>query len=276
MRARDVRRGLALGVAGAILGLFLLLPLGEGVRGTFVDPSGRFTLAYVTGVFRNPLYVEGLRNALAIALGSTALAGAIGLGMAFLLDRFDFPGRRVLGALVPLPLMVPPFVGAIGIKQLLGQSGAFNALLIRAGLMDASRPLDWLREGRFAAVVGLTALHLYPIVYLNVRAALGGVNVEMEEAAASLGCRGLRLFRKVTLPAILPSVFAATSIVLIAGFTELGVPLICDYDRVTSMQIFAGIKELGRNPFVYALVFVIVNLVVDVSYAFLDPRIRLS
>ena len=61
-------------------------------------------------------------------------------------------------------------------------------------------------------VVGLTALHLYPIVYFNVSAALGSLNVEMEEAARGLGCRGLRLFWRVTLPSILPSVFAATSI----------------------------------------------------------------
>jgi len=254
---RAARRGFVIALVAAPLALFLVWPLAESVRGAFIDPNGRPTLAYVAGVFRNPIYVEGLRNAFTIALGATAMASIIGVGLAVLLDRYDFPGRSWLGALVPLPLMVPPFVGAIGIKQILGQSGALNALLIRLDLMKAGRPVDWLREGRFAAVVALTGLHLYPIVYLNIRAALGGVNLEMEEAAASLGCRGLRQFAKITLPAILPSVFAATSIVLISGLTELGVPLICDFPRVTSMQIFTGLKELGRNPFVYALVFVV-------------------
>jgi iron(III) transport system permease protein len=88
----------------------------------------------------------------------------------------------------------------------------------------------------------------------------------MEEAAASLGARGFRLFRRVTLPAILPSVFAATSIALIWGLTELGVPLICDFSRVTSVQIFAGLKEIGRNPLVYALV-VILLVATVVLYA---------
>src|SRR5206468_6547052 len=96
-----------------------------------------------------------------------------------------------------------------------------------------------------------------PIVYFNVQAALAGLNPEMEEAARGLGCRGLRLFRRITLPSILPSVFAAGSIVFIWAFTELGVPLMCDYQRVTSVQIFAGLKDLGRNPFVYALVVVV-------------------
>ncbi|HVR61487.1 MAG TPA: iron ABC transporter permease [Polyangia bacterium] len=239
---------------GAALALFLFWPLSESLRGAFLDGNGRFTLAYIGGVFRDPIYRAGLANALGIAFGATLVANVVGIGTALLLDRCQFVGRRLLGALVPLPLMVPPFVGAVGIKQILGQAGALNAVLIRAGLLDAAHPIDWLRAGRFAVVVLLTALHLYPVVFLNVQAALASVNVETEEAAAGLGARGLRLFRKVTLPAILPSVFGSTSIILIWGLTELGVPLVCDFQRVTSVQIFAGLKDIGRNPLVYALV----------------------
>lgn len=246
-----------MGLVGAVLALFLLWPLAESVRGAFVDANGRLTFAYVVGVFRNPLTLEGFRNSLAIAILATVIADVVGVSIALLLDRYDFPAKRLLTALVPLPLMVPPFVGAIGIQQLLGQSGVLNALLARVGLLDPARPIDWLREGRFAAVVALTALHLYPIVYFNVQAALAGVNVELEEAAASFGCRGWRRLWKITLPAVLPSIFAATSIVLIWGLTELGVPLICDFPRVVSVQIFTGLKDIGRNPFVYALVVVV-------------------
>jgi iron(III) transport system permease protein len=256
-RRRHALTVAAVGVVGALLAALLLWPLAEGVRGAFVDGHGGLTFAYVATVFRNPIYLEGLRNALAIAVFSTAIAGLLGIVAALLLHRYQFPGRRLLTALVPLPLMVPPFVGAVGMKQLLGRTGALNALLERLRLGDPNAPIDWLRDGRFAVVVALTALHLYPIVYFNVQAALAGLNVETEEAARSLGCRGLRLFRRVTLPAILPSVFAAGSIVFIWAFTELGVPLMCDFQRVTSVQIFAGLKDLGRNPFVYALVVVV-------------------
>jgi len=244
-------------VVGALLAALLLWPLAEGVRGAFVDHRGRLTFAYIATVFRNPIYLEGLRNALAIAVLSTTIACVVGIAAALVLHRFDFPGRRLLAALVPLPLMVPPFVGAVGMKFLLARAGALNALLERIGLGDPRAPVDWLRDGRFAVVVALTALHLYPIVYFNVQAALAGLNPEMEEAARGLGCRGLRLFRKVTLPSILPSIFAATSIVFIWAFTELGVPLMCDFQRVTSVQIYSGLKDLGRNPFVYALVVVV-------------------
>jgi iron(III) transport system permease protein len=261
-RARALTAAVA-ALVGALLAVFLLWPLADSVRGAFVDGNGHATFAYLAMVFRNPLYREGFRNALAIAFGSTLVATVIGTTAAVLLDRFEFPGRRAFAALVPLPLMVPPFVGAVGIKQLLGNEGALNALLAHLHVIDARHPIDWLRQGRFFAVVALTALHLYPIVYFNVQAALGGLNVELEEAAASLGCHDLRRFRKITLPLLGPSLFAATSIVFIWGLTELGVPLMCDYTRVTSVQIFSGLKDIGRNPFVFGLV--VVMLVATVS-----------
>jgi iron(III) transport system permease protein len=247
---------------GVVLAAFLVWPLADGVRGAFVDANGHLTFAYMAAVFRNPLYREGFANALAIALFSTLIAAAVGTAAAVLLTRFEFPGRRVFAALVPLPLMVPPFVGAVGIKQLLGNQGALNALLARLGMID--HPIDWLRQGRFAAVVALTALHLYPIVYFNVQAALGGLNAELEEAAASLGSRGLGRFRKITLPLLGPSLFAAMSIVFIWGLTELGVPLMCDYTRVTSVQIFSGLKDIGKNPFVFGLVVVVLFATVTI------------
>jgi len=261
------RSALALGMLAGIvvfLGCFLVWPLVESLRGAFFDPNGSPTLAYVTLLVENPTYVAGFVNAVGVAVATTLLASAIGIGVALVLDRFVFPGRRLLAALVPLPLVVPPFVGAIGIKQLLGQMGALNALLIDLGLMDPAHPIDWLRSGRWWAVVLLTALHLYPVVYFNVAAALAGLSSEMEEAAQSLGASPARTLVKVTLPLVMPSVFAAVSVVFIWAFTELGVPLACDYTTITSVQIWAGLKDIGRNPVVYALVAVVLLLTVAV------------
>jgi iron(III) transport system permease protein len=246
-------------VLGGVLATLLIWPLAESLRGAFFDESGKPTLSFVGLVFDNPVYLEGFVNSLAVAAASTILATVAGLFVAVVLERFSFPGKRLLSALVPLPLIVPPFVGAIGIKQLLGQTGALNALLIHLGLENPATPVDWLRAGRFWAVVLLTALHLYPVVYFNASAALSNVNPEMEEAAQNLGANGLRRFARVTLPLIFPSVFGAVTIVFIWGLTELGAPLVCDYSRVTSVQIFTGLKDIGRNPFVYAQVAVVLG-----------------
>src|SRR5204863_774113 len=153
-------------------------------------------------------------------------------------------------------MILPPFVGAIGIRQILGNYGSLNAMLAHLGLLGPNEVIDWLGRGRFWGIVALNALQLYPMLYLNLTAALANVDPAMEEAAENLGCTGFRKFRRITLPLIMPGLFAGGTIVFIFAFTELGTPLIFDYSRVTSVQIFYGIKEISGNPFPFALVVV--------------------
>lgn len=237
--------------------LFFIWPIFETLRGAFVGSDGRFTFDYILEVFRNPIYLEGLWNSLLMAVWSTLLTALIAVPLAVISDRYIFPGKTLLGALVLIPMILPPFVGAIGVKQILGQQGALNALLETLGLMDPAQPVDWLGQSRLWGVVIMNALHLYPILYLNVLAALANVDPAMEEAAENLGCTGLRKFRKITLPLIMPGLFAGGTIIFIWSFTELGVPLMFEFTRVTSVQIFHGIKDIGGNPFPFALVAVL-------------------
>ena len=241
-------------LTGLFFVFFFAWPIGETLRGAFFTGEGRFTLSYVIEVFRNPIYLEGLTNAFLLAVASTILTVFLALPLAFLSDRFIFPGKSILSALILVPMILPPFVGAIGIKQILGQEGALNALLQALGLMSADHPIDWLGQGRFWGVVVMNALHLYPILYLNLVAALANLDPAMEEAAENLGCTGFRKFRRITLPLIMPGLFAGGTIVFIWAFTELGVPLMFEFTRVTSVQIFSGISDIGGNPFPFALV----------------------
>lgn len=240
------------------MAMFFVWPILVTVQEAFVKPlegGGRkFTLEYVQLVFGNPVYVEGLLNSLKMAAGSTMGAMLLALPLAVLGSRFEFRGKAVLGSLLLVPLILPPFVGAIGVKQILGQAGALNALAVSLGLMDPARPVDWLGSGRLPGVILMNSLHLYPILYLNITAALANLDPAMDEAAENLGCPPLRRFFRVTLPLAMPGIFAGASIVFIWGFTELGVPLIFDYSRVTSVQIFDGAKDMGGNPLPYALV----------------------
>jgi iron(III) transport system permease protein len=114
--------------------------------------------------------------------------------------------------------------------------------------------IDWVGVGREWGIILLNALHLYPILYLNLVAALANVDPVLLEAAENLGCTGLRRTWRVTLPLVMPGIFAGGSIVFIWAFTELGVPLMFDYYRVTPVQIFSGLSDIDSNPFTYALV----------------------
>lgn len=236
-----------------VMGCFFIYPIYNTVREAFTKPGGGFTMEYVGQIFSNPIYREGLINALKMAAGSTVLAMLLALPLAVLSARFSFPMKGLLGALVLVPLILPPFVGTIGVKQVLGQHGALNALLM-PGQIALGEPMDWLGNGRLFGVILMNALHLYPILYLNITASLANLDPALDEAAENLGCSPLRRFWKVTLPLAMPGIFAGASIVFIWGFTELGVPLMFDYSRVTSVQIFDGIKEIGGNPLPYALV----------------------
>jgi iron(III) transport system permease protein len=235
---------------------FFVFPIWSTVKSAFLTQSGSFTLEYVSEVFLNEIYREGLMNAFSIAFWTTVGCLIVALPLAFCYVRFEFPGKTLLNSLVLIPMILPPFVGAIGVKAMLGQAGAVNSFLAAFGLMDPAHPIDWLGEGQMLGIVIMEVLHLYPILYLNAAAALANIDPALEEAATSFGCNPVRRFWRVTLPLIMPGVFAGGTIVFIWAFTELGVPLVFDYSRVTSVQIFSAIKDLSGNPFPYALVVV--------------------
>jgi iron(III) transport system permease protein len=246
-----------------LFAVFFIYPAGMVVRQAFEGPHG-FTLAYFAAVFNSPIYREGLWNSFALGTASTLAALVIAFPLALVGHRYDFCGKPALGVLVLAPMILPPFVGAVGVKQMLGINGAFNAALIKSWLMDAATPLDWLAEGRFAGIVLMIALSLYPILYMNIAAALANLDPAMEQAAENLGCPPWRRFLRITLPLAMPGVFAGSSIVFIWAFTELGVPLVFDYARTASVQIFDGLKGLDKNPIPYALTSVLLVVAASV------------
>ena len=236
----------------ALCAVFFIYPAGMVVKQAFEGPHG-FTWEFLLAVFTNPIYREGLWNSFALGTSATLAALVIAFPLALVGHRYVFCGKPALGVLVLAPMILPPFVAAVGVKQMLGVNGALNAALVQGGLMDAARPFDWLAEWRFAGMVLMIALNLYPILYMNIAAALANLDPAMEQAAENLGCPPWRRFFRITLPLAMPGVFAGSSIVFIWAFTELGVPLVFDYARTASVQIFDGLKGLDKNPIPHAL-----------------------
>ncbi|HMO52592.1 MAG TPA: iron ABC transporter permease [Kiritimatiellia bacterium] len=243
-------------IVSLIFGFLFLAPLWMVIRGGFIV-SGQFTLEYLFGVFKNPVYTEGLFNSLMLAVGTTSLVTLIAVPLAWLGNKYDFPGKKLVSGLILVPMILPPFVGAIGFQQILGFYGGLNLVL-------GIEPTDWLGSLQYWGVISLQSLALYPIMYLNVSAALANVDPAMEEAAANLGCRGVKKFFKITLPLIMPGLFAGGTIVFIWSFTELGTPLIMNFTKCASVQVFDALKEIGTNPFPYALVFVMLAMSVTI------------
>lgn len=262
MKAGAFTRYLLLSLCLGFLFLFLIVPILLTVRDAFfTEQAGveRFTLVYVLDVFRDPVLVESLINSLFIAVCVTVLSLAIAMPLAMLATRYDFRGKVIFTSLLLVPLILPPFVGAIGLRQILGRYGAVNAVLEWMGLVDWAQPIDFLGGARLWGVVLMEALHLYPIIYLNLAAALANLDPAMEQAADNLGASRWMRFWRITFPLIMPGVFAGSTIVFIWSFTELGTPLMFDFTEVAPVQIFWGIKDL-TSPRPFALVVVVLAI----------------
>ncbi|MFN9077928.1 MAG: ABC transporter permease [bacterium] len=247
-----------------VVGVPLVYPIWLGVASAFEDEGGKFTLLHVATVFRDPVLRDGLVNAFGIACGTTVLALLIALPLAMLSARTTFRGKAFLSTLILAPLILPPFVGAIGMRQLLGREGAVNALLLDAHLI--SSPIDFLGQGGFFLVIVLEAIALYPILYLNLVAAIANLDPSMEEAATNVGAGKWKRFFRVTLPLIRPGLFAGGTIVFVWSFTELGTPLMLEFTKTTPVQIFNGIKEMEASRQPYALTAVMLGATV-LAYA---------
>ena len=175
---------------------FMLYPLGFVFSNAFFTDKG-FTLIFFRLMLSNPSYTVVLANSVNLGLTVTFFTTLLSLPLAFLLVRYEFPGKGLLNGLILIPLVLPPFVGAIGMRQLLARFGSINLLLLQLGVIN--QPIDWLGGG-FARVALLEVLHLYPIMYLNLAAALANVDPSLEEAAKNMGANGFKLFRTVTFP----------------------------------------------------------------------------
>ena len=262
MKEPRIRHYLAFGACFAVLALFLIWPISLTVWGAFKDQDGGFTLLHVRRVIEDPILREGVVNSFIIAFWVTGLSLLIAGPLAWLSARYEFTGKKLLTALVLLPMVLPPFVGVIGLQHILGRYGALNALLVHLGVIDWSSPIDIFGSARLAGVVIVEALHLFPIIYLNLIAAIANLDPSMDEAALNLNASRWMRFRRITLPLILPGIFAGGTIVFIWSFTELGTPLMFGFNRVTAVQVFFGVQEMESSQRPYALVLVMLLLAV--------------
>ena len=243
-----IRQYILMAFVMGLLGLCLIYPIIMTLRGGFYDdPATRtgFSLRHVAVAFEDPRVTMGLWNSFKVACGTTFLAIVVALPLAMLSANYTFPGKKFFSAAVLVPMILPPFVGAIGMRALMGRSGAVNALL--------GAEIDVLGEAKIVGVILVQALSLYPIIFLNTTAALANLDPALSEAAENLGAKSWRRFFKITLPLIRPGIFAGATIVFIWSFTELGTPLMFGYNDVLPVQIFNGLKEVENSAKPYVL-----------------------
>lgn len=240
------------------------------LKAFFVD--GMPSLVFFRVMAETEFYREALFNSLNLAILVTVLSSALAYPLAFALGRYALRYGGALHALLLLPLVVPPFVGVLGVRQLFSRFGSVNVLLLDLGLIQ--HPIDWLAGGGVAGIVALQTLHLVPVLYLSIRASLQGLSPALEESALMSGASRLQVLRSIVLPLSFPGWFAGAVLVFIGSFTDLGTPLIFEYRKTVSVQIYNMLTDINENPVGYS--FVVFTCFLSVSLFLLSRASLLS
>jgi iron(III) transport system permease protein len=221
-----------------LLAVAIVYPLIQVLSVAFVDEGGP-TLRPLLAFFARPLFRESLANTLLAGALAVVIGSVIAVPLALLTVRYRFPGHRLIGILGVLPLVIPPFVGAVAFQQILGRSGAVNLFLLEHGGFTIP-----FMDG-FTGVVLVQSLHYFPFILLNTSAALAGLDRSLEEAAQNLGASGLRLFRRVLLPLALPGYAAGALLTFIRVIDDLGTPLMLNYTKLLAPQAYVRVTTIG-------------------------------
>jgi iron(III) transport system permease protein len=195
----------------------------------------------------SPADREALRTSIIIAIASVFASLAIGVPLAFLLGRFEFPGRRLLRAVATLPAALPPLVGVIAFLFLYGESGVVTRMVQRLfGMTEA----PWQLKG-IGAIVFVHAYTMYVYVFLFVSAGLERFDATLDEAASGLGASTWQRLRRVTLPLLMPAVAGSALLVFMNALGSFSAPYVFGGGlRVLSTQILAS-KTNGAMGLAY-------------------------
>ncbi|MFD3688647.1 ABC transporter permease [Nocardiopsis sp. NPDC058631] len=233
---------------------FLVLPLtGLLVRAPWSTMGARVT---------EPEVLAALWLSLSTATTATLLSLAFGVPLAWLLARTGFPGRRLVRAVVTVPLVIPPVVGGVALLLVLGRNGLLGRHLDSwFGITIPFTP---------AAVVLAQVFVAMPFLVISVEGALRGADRRYEEAAATLGATRVTVFTRVTLPQVLPGIGAGAVLCWARALGEFGATITFagNFPGTTQTMPLAVYMAMQRDPeaaIVLSLVLLLVSLAVLVT-----------
>jgi len=202
---------------------------------------------------------DALRLSMITSLAATAISLLLGLPLAWVQARVEYPGKRIVRALTTLPMVLPPVVGGVALLLALGRRGLVGRELDRIGVN-----LPFTTAG---AIVAETFVAM-PFLVLTLEAAFRGSDRRLEDAARTLGARPFAVFRRVTLPLVAPSLVAGTVLCWARALGEFGATITFAGNlqgTTQTLPLFVYVKLEGSDPesaIVLSLVLMAISLAV--------------
>jgi iron(III) transport system permease protein len=235
-----------LGTSVLLLGIFVIYPMSTMIVQSFIYNS-RFSLQNYLLALRQPGNLIALRHTLEISLGSMIGSTLFGTFAAWIVARTDLPGRSILRTAFVFPFLIPPFIGALAWRQILGPVGYISKIYLA---FTGSESVPWNIYSA-AGIVLVMMMHSYPLVYITALGGLERMNPELEEAAQSSGARIFRVMRDVTLPLMAPTILAGAVLVFITEIANFGIPAVLGYSEnyfVLTTKIYQAVAKSFASP----------------------------
>jgi len=233
--ARDPLLAIVVLAVLASLMVFIIYPLASVVL-TALRPEGRWSLGVFKDIAASAYMRQAFANSIMMGVLTAVFGTAIGFLFAFAVTRADVPFKRILHAIAIIPIVSPPFIGALAIIMLFGNNGfiTWNLLKIQ------NFPIYGFRGLMLAQ-----AITFFPVAYLTLRGVLESINPTLEDAAMDLGGSRFMVFARVTLPLAAPGIASAMLVLFIETLADFGNPLILAGSRFPILSVQAYLQITG-------------------------------
>ena len=227
------------GLIWAFLIAFVFYPLTRIFYDAFTVESGAFTFGNFRDFFTDTYYLHSLWKSLLLGLAAVATTSVVGIIVALLLIRYEFPYRKTFSYLTMLPMILPPLVGVLGFVFILGRAGTVNVIL--HDWFGLTTPINFMYGVH--GVLLVETVHLFPMMTLSILDALSRVDPHLEEAAQGMGANGWRRLRDITLPLTTPGYISGALLVFIWTFADFITPLVLGVQDLLAPQAYLNIVQ---------------------------------
>jgi iron(III) transport system permease protein len=243
--------------------IFLIYPLLHLFYDAFSTDTGQFTLGNFQDFFTDWYYLKSLLNSMLLGVGTVITTSIIGITFAFLLLRYEFPGRGLFSYLSIVPMIMPPLVGVMGFVFIMGRAGTVNTLLM--DYLGFEKPINFMYG--IQGVLLVETLHLFPLMTLSIVDAMGKISPSLDEAAESVGSRGLRKFWDITFPLTTPGYVSGALLVFIWTFADFATPLVVGVDDLLASQAYLNIVQfVDRRLFKMGIVISAIMVILAILF----------